>query len=146
MKPRTKDDLPSPVETKANNPKYWGSTLGLQMVSSTSGKLIHGNKIRGSKRYGGCQFTLTEVDSYSLSDIMQRGISDGVHWSNVEKNILKGMRSLKKAFKNVENENLSEVFQMVFRGENLELRKMNAPYNKTENWEQVLPPANVVKE
>ena len=37
----------SPIEVKASNPRYWGTKVMFQMISSGSTKLCHGMKSRG---------------------------------------------------------------------------------------------------
>ena len=50
----------TPVEIKASNPRYWGTKVMFQMISSGSTVLCHGRKSRGS---------LASVELRSLADV-----------------------------------------------------------------------------
>ena len=79
-----KDDDGSPVEVKASNPRYWGTKVMFQMISSGSSKLCHGEKSRGA---------LTRVTLKSLSRVSK----DALEYANVsllQKNILQGMEAI----------------------------------------------------
>jgi len=74
----------SAVEIKASNPRYWGTKVMFQIISSGSPKLCHGVKSRG---------VLTDVSLKSLSKVSQ----DALVYANVtslQNNIVQGMESI----------------------------------------------------
>jgi hypothetical protein len=78
------DENGGPVEIKASNPRYWGTKVMLQMISSGSSKLCHGEKFRG---------TLTRVSLKNLSSVAATAFQ-GSRAGIVEKNILDGMEAI----------------------------------------------------
>lgn len=113
-----------PVEVKASNPRFWGTKVMFQMISSGSPKLCHGVKERDM---------LTRVNLRRLSDISKEAHSCAV----LEKNILDGMRALKAQMVNAKDR---EVFKVSFMEDSLRLQVVNL------RSAVLLPPVHIVKE
>ena len=84
------DDTGDSVEIKASNPRYWGTKVMFQMISSGSTWLCQGSKHRGS---------LTDISIRSLLDVSKNALStiggrDRGIVGALEDNIRKGMASL----------------------------------------------------
>mmetsp|Transcript_19394 Transcript_19394/g.40905 ORF Transcript_19394/g.40905 Transcript_19394/m.40905 type:complete len:338 (+) Transcript_19394:65-1078(+) len=79
----------SAIEIKASNPRYWGTKVMFQMISSGSSKLCHGEKSRG---------VLTRVTLKSLSSVSQEALEYG-NISSLQKNIVKGMDAIQDQLK-----------------------------------------------
>lgn len=95
----------NPVEVKASNPKYFGTRVMFQMISSGSSSLCHGQRFRR---------TLNSVTLKSLSTVAK----DALYTSNkkiLETNILEGMDALHHQMKN------EGVFSISFHGGKLKL-------------------------
>lgn len=95
----------SPIEVKASNPRYWGTKVMFQMISSGSTKLCHGEKSRG---------VLTRVTLKKLSSVAM----DALEYANVsslQKNILKGMDEIQSQVKD------DETYKVSFTGGSLRL-------------------------
>jgi len=117
----------SPVEIKASNPRYWGSKVMFQMISSGSTKLCHGEKGRGS---------LTRVEMKSLHLVAETALASS-NIKTLERNILNSMESIQAQMKSATP---GDVFKVSFRGTKLLLtlaRGLSA---------DILPPADVVRE
>lgn len=123
-----------PIEVKASNPRYWGTKVMFQMISSGSPKLCHGVKGRG---------TLTRVDLKDLSDVSRTAIGSGRSVSELERNIVDGMDALKSQIEEKHNNNKEEgtVFKLSFAGGQLKLLDVT-----TRSATALLPPAHIVKE
>ena len=79
----------STVEVKASNPRYWGTKVMFQMISSGSSTLCHGEKSRG---------VLTRVTLKSLSRVAGDAL-EYANTSSLQKNILQGMKSIHSQLK-----------------------------------------------
>ena len=83
------DENGAAIEIKASNPRYWGTKVMFQMISSGSSKLCHGEKSRG---------TLTRVTLRSLTSVAVTALE----YSSArapENNILDGMEAIYKQVK-----------------------------------------------
>jgi len=81
-----------PVEVKASNPRYWGTKVMFQMISSGSPTLCH-----GSKRGGNTLVDVTLKDLSQVSHQALKGYGGGsASLSDLEDNIVQGMDSLKR--------------------------------------------------
>lgn len=78
------------VEVKAANPRYYGTRVMFQMISSGSSSLCQGAK------YGG---TLTRVTMKSLSQVSRDALMYPNTVGRLESNILAGMEALKEQIK-----------------------------------------------
>ena len=84
------DSNGTPVEVKSSNPRYFGTRVMFQMISSGSSSLCHGEKYRG---------TLTGVSLRSLSQVARDALEYGNNVKELEQNILNGMDALKNQVK-----------------------------------------------
>jgi hypothetical protein len=116
-----------PVEVKASNPRYWGTKVMFQMISSGSFNLCHGVKARGA---------LTRVNLIRLSEVSRDAFYEERR-DVLEKNILVAMASLKAEMAEAKD---GEVFKVTFSGGSLRLLPAT-----TRN-AVLLPPANIVKD
>ena len=117
----------SPVEIKASNPRYWGTKVMFQMISSGSTKLCHGQKSRGS---------LTGVEIQSLVQVASTALAY-TSVETLERNILKGMESIQSQMKDASP---GEVFKVSFQGTSLRLLPVRG------RSADVLPPPEIVHE
>eukprot|EP00804_Cyclotella_cryptica_P003271 CCRYP_010509-RA/>CCRYP_010509-RA protein AED:0.04 eAED:0.04 QI:261/1/1/1/1/1/3/217/337 len=83
------DSEGSVVEVKASNPRYWGTKVMFQMISSGSSKLCHGHKNRG---------VLTHVTMKSLSTVSREAL-EYADVNTLEKNLLQGMDAIQSQLK-----------------------------------------------
>jgi hypothetical protein len=118
----------SPVEIKASNPRYWGTKVMFQMISSGSTKLCHGKKGRGS---------LTGVSNQSLQHVAQTALAAGLRVRTLERNIEKGMESIRDQTKEASP---GDVFKVSFQGVSLKLLPARG------RSADILPQADVTKE
>lgn len=119
------DDGGYPVEIKASNPRYWGTKVMFQMISSGSTKLCHGFKSRGS---------LVKVSLQSLGEVANTALS-AHSIESLEGNIVKGMESLRNQ---METASPGEVFKVSFLGNSL---KLSTVQDRSSN---ILPPEDVM--
>ena len=80
------DEQDALVEIKASNPRYWGTKVLFQMISSGSTILCHGEKYRG---------VLTRITTKSLSRVAK----DALYSTDVrrlEQNIVDGIKKIKR--------------------------------------------------
>lgn len=79
----------SVVEVKASNPRYWGTKVMFQMISSGSSKLCHGQKSRG---------VLTDVTIKSLYTVSREALQyEDVN--TLQKNIQQAMEAIRSQLK-----------------------------------------------
>lgn len=116
----------SPVEIKASNPRYWGSKVMMQMISSGSTKLCHGRKGRGN---------LIGVEIQSLQQVAQSALT-GSSIKTLESNIEKGMQSIVDQTKDASP---GDVFKISFKGDTLKL------FPARGRSADILPPAGITK-
>ena len=115
-----------PVEVKASNPRYWGTKVTFQMVSSGSPMLCHGEKRRGA---------LTSVKLLRLSEVA-RDAFRVESYSKLKENIQLSMNALKDQMKDAKDD---EVFKLSFTGGSLRLLPCT-----TRN-AVLLPPPEIVR-
>lgn len=77
------------VEVKASNPRYWGTKVMFQMISSGSSKLCHGQKSRG---------VVTRVTLKTLSKVSRESL-ENANASSLQKNIVQGMDAIQSQLK-----------------------------------------------
>ena len=118
----------NPVEIKASNPRYWGSKVMFQMISSGSTKLCHGKKDRGK---------VTSVSMQSLKQVAKTACRGRGALQTLEGNIERGMDSI---FAQVKEASPGEVFKIAFQGGSLNLLPARG------RSADVLPPADITKE
>lgn len=93
------------IEVKASNPRYWGTKVMFQMISSGSTKLCHGEKSRG---------VLTRVNLRSLSSVSR----DALNYADVsllQRNIIEGMEAIQSQL------NDEKTYRVHFSGGSLKL-------------------------
>eukprot|EP00934_Nitzschia_sp_Nitz4_P002644 Nitzschia sp. Nitz4//scaffold10_size219509//177264//178358//NITZ4_001455-RA/size219509-processed-gene-0.93-mRNA-1//1//CDS//3329533001//2634//frame0 len=112
------------VEIKASNPKYWGTKVMFQMISSASTKLCQGRKYRGS---------LTSVFKTPLRKVAYNAVASKSQLSCLELNILDRMKDLKAEF---EDQTPGDDFEIYFSGNHLRLRPSSGA--------ALLPQTNIV--
>lgn len=95
----------SAIEVKASNPRYWGTKVMFQMISSGSTKLCHGEKSRG---------VLTRVTLKSLSKVSLEALEYS-NVSSLQKNILEGMEAMQSQL------NDDKTYRVCFSGGSLTL-------------------------
>ena len=117
----------SPVEIKASNPRYWGTKVMFQMISSGSTNLCVGKKGRGAL-YGVEIQTLQQVARTALASSKVQAL---------ERNILNGMENIQTQMKSASP---GDVFKVSFRGTSLVLLPTRG------RSADILPPANIVRE
>ena len=117
----------SPVEIKASNPRYWGSKVMFQMISSGSTKLCHGRKGRGN---------LMSVEIQPLRQVAKTALV-GCTLQTLERNIEKGMDSIVRQLKEASP---GDVFKVSFQGGSLKLLPARG------RSADILPPADITKE
>lgn len=113
----------SAVEVKASNPRYWGTKVMFQMISSGSLTLCHGEKSRG---------VLTRVALKSLSSVSL----DALEYANVsslQKNIVQGMEAIQSQLQD------DGTYRVCFTGGSLKLVPASARIFG------LFPPAHIVK-
>lgn len=116
-----------PVEIKASNPRYWGTKVMFQMISSGSTRLCHGKKGRGY---------IQDVSIQSLQQVSRTALT-GRDISTLEQKILKGMNSLSSQMKDAAP---GKVFRVSFsRGE----LKLSPVIGRSGD---ILPPADIIQE
>jgi len=127
----------SPVEIKANKPKYWGAKVFFQMISTGSPVFCHGRRNK---------VALRRVKLWSLSR-MAKWVDSSVppvmkgerNHVAMQQNILKGMQSLKLSMSHAEE---GQAFRIRFSSDgNLILDLMN----DMSTCMQMLPPNSVVR-
>ena len=101
-----------PVEVKASNPRYWGTKVMFQMISSGSLTLYQGKKYRGQ--------TLQEVWMRTLSSV-----GTDANLRRIEKRILANMEELAKARASLKE---GKVFRMAFHGSKLTLKPFSPSF------------------
>lgn len=112
----------SPVEIKASNPRYWGTKVMFQMISSGSTKLCHGEKSRG---------TVTRITLQSLSTV----VKESLEYSSIsllQENILEGMQAIESQLTHEELRKIS------FSGGSLKL------IPTSDRASAILPPPEIV--
>lgn len=114
-----------PVEIKASNPRYWGTKVMFQMISSRSPTLCH-----GIKRYG----QLIDIKLLTLEEVSEIAMNNS--FMPIEKNIIEGMEKLKSIQKLEEKEN--DTFSIQFRNDRMQLIPTSD--------EKILPSPTIVKE
>ena len=102
------DERGNPVEIKASNPRYWGTKVMFQMISSGSTKLCLGIKSRGS---------LAGISVKPLQEVAMDAIS-GRSVKSLEKNIVNGMKSMRDQMASAVP---GEAFKVSFVGGSLKL-------------------------
>ena len=118
----------SPVEIKASNPRYWGTKVMFQMISSGSTKLCHGKKGRGS---------LYAVEVQSLAQVAQTALITSKNVKTLEDNITKNMKEIQSQMK---DKIPGDVFKISFIGTTLRLLPMRGRSS------DILPPTKIVRE
>jgi hypothetical protein len=122
-------DGTGPVEIKASNPRYWGTKVMFQMISSGSPYLCHGTKRRGD---------LVGVTVKSLQEVSRSSIRGDDHLKTLEQNILRGMESLRTQMADAAP---GDVFKVSFdRNGSLQLLPVKGRSG------DILPPPHVVQE
>lgn len=81
------------VEVKASNPRYWGTKVMFQMISSGSSKLCQGHK------YGGL---LIDVTMKSLSTVCREALQCA-NVNTLQKNIQQGMDAIQSQLQDDRN-------------------------------------------
>jgi hypothetical protein len=122
------DDDGCPVEIKASNPRYWGTKVMFQMISSGSTKLCHGAKGRGK---------LIGVEIQSLQQVARTALKHASHRERLERNILKGMDSIQSQMKDATP---GEVFKISFHASALKLLPVRG------RSADILPPAEILRD
>ena len=84
-----KDINGSPVEIKASNPRYWGTKVMFQMISSGSTKLCHGSKYRGK---------ISSINVKDLSTVAREALQY-TDVAMLQRNIIRGMDTIKSQMK-----------------------------------------------
>ena len=112
----------SPVEIKASNPRYWGTKVMFQMISSGSTKLCHGEKYRGA---------VTRITLRSLSTVVKEALEYS-STSQLQKNILEGMEAVDSQL------NHGELRKISFFGGSLKL------LSTSDRVSAILPPNDVL--
>ena len=113
----------SPVEIKVSNPRYWGTKVMFQMISSGSTRLCHGEKSRG---------TVTRILMRNLSTVAKEALAYS-SISQLQKNITDGMEAIDSQLKH------NELRKISFYGGSLKLLPTS------ERASAILPPSDVVK-
>lgn len=122
------DDIDGdPVELKASNPRYWGTKVLFQMISSGSTRLCQGVKDRWSLR---------GIHIQSLAEVSRTAMI-GRNVSSLEEAILQGMTSLRSQMKDSAP---GEVFRVSFSNRKLQLSRVRGRSG------DILPTAAVVRE
>ena len=113
----------SPVEIKASNPRYWGTKVMFQMISSGSTQLCHGEKYRGA---------VTRVTLKTLATVAKEALeySDA---ARLQKNILEGMEAIQSQMEG------HELRRICFNRGSLELAATSGRNSA------VLPPSKLVE-
>lgn len=118
----------SPIEIKASNPRYWGSKVMFQMISSGSTELCHGKKDRGK---------VTSVSTQSLKQVAKTACKGRGALQTLEGNIVGGMDNM---FAQLKEASPGEVFKITIQGGSLKLLPTRG------RSADVLPPADIIKE
>jgi hypothetical protein len=119
-----------PVEIKAANPRYWGTKVMFQMISSGSPSLCHGVKGRGGQ--------LTGIDIRCLSSVAKEALS-GRSMETLEANILEGMDKLRDVLLEPEE---NEIFKISFASGSLDV----LPVPTRGRSSVILPKPEIVKD
>lgn len=114
------------VEVKTSNPKYWGTKLMFQMISSGSTKLCSGAKGKGE---------LTGVKLQPLRELAKRGLRNSDQALKLQATILAGMAAIRTQ---VKEHPPGQVYKLRFQDEELRL----VPARGID----LLPSAEVVEE
>lgn len=115
-----------PVEIKVSSPRYWGTKVAFQMISSGSLYLCHGHR-EGTK--------LQKVTLFSLAQICAGAFptrKDTLQW---ERNILEAMEQLKAGMEGIPEGEVHEILFPDNKNGRLELRRRDlvivAPSSET---------------
>jgi hypothetical protein len=117
-----------PIEIKASNPRYRGTKVMLQMISSGSTVLCEGSKRRGS---------LVKITTRSLASVASDAINDRYHLKGLESNILLGLSEIQKQLEGVAE---GQAHKIVFVGSKLQLEPI-----RTRAATSLLPNDTVMK-
>uniref|UniRef100_A0A7R9ZMZ6 Decapping nuclease n=1 Tax=Craspedostauros australis TaxID=1486917 RepID=A0A7R9ZMZ6_9STRA len=101
-----------PVETKANNPWFWGTKVMFQLISNGSSLMIHGKKGRGGY--------LNHVRPYTLKEMCETSTKD-VSISSLEQNLRDCLNTLRDAKESVLADGSVHVIH--FANNEMQLRK-----------------------
>jgi hypothetical protein len=102
-------DTGQPIEITASNPRYRGTKLMLQMISSGSTVLCEGTKSRGS---------LVKITTRSLASVASDAINDRSHLKRLETNILLGLSEIQTQLEGVAD---GHAHKIIFVGSKLQL-------------------------
>jgi hypothetical protein len=120
----------SPVEIKASNPRYWGTKVMFQMISSGSTKLCHGAKGRGN---------LIGVEIQSLQQVARNALPQySTSTETLERNILNGMESIRSQIEAAATP--GDVFKVSFHLSSLKLLPVRG------RSADILPPADILRD
>jgi hypothetical protein len=122
-------DTGQPIEITASNPRYRGTKLMLQMISSGSTLLCEGNKSRGS---------LVKITTRSLASVASDATNDRYHLKRLESNILLGLSEIQKQLEGTADGHAHEIH---FAGSNMQLVPI-----RTRAAASLLPNDTVMKE
>jgi hypothetical protein len=96
------------VEIKCSDPRKWKRNVALQMVSSGSLNLVHGNTIPGRNQYS--PSTLSSIGFMSLADVFLHG-GDEERWKDVSDRMAEGLNELAAASVDLPE---GKVFEVLF--------------------------------
>ena len=117
-----------PIEIKASNPRYWGTKVMLQMISSGSTVMCQGVKQRGS---------LVSIKTRSLSNVAKDAVESDSHIRQIENNIVNGLAEIRGGMSKC---NEGEVHKVTFMGSKVALDKV-----RTRAASEFLPDSDVMK-
>ena len=114
-----------PVEVTASNPRWWGSTTILQLISNGSPRLCHGKKWRGK---------VHAIQLRSMTSIARQAELDH---ERVEQLILDGMQDIYTQMQDAPDD--GRVYKITVQGNSLQLVLL-----QEKGSVHILPPRNVV--